>query len=160
MHSAGYALRKGACANKHISICSSKGTVMYARKPTDCVWEMQFLIPKSKNVAFHAEVVQGTARSCAAACGAELGSGWGGCATTGRLGVFSWRMMLFWNSTFVTAHAMLPQNDEVTMVFQVYFSAGCCDLMNLSASLRSSASQIASYRRLNMHYFVCWFVFC
>ena len=26
------------------------------------------------------------------------------------------------------------QNDEVTIVFQVYFSAGCCDMRNLSAS--------------------------
>ena len=44
-------------------------------------------------------------------------------------------MMLFWNSASVAAHAMLKrmfQNDEVTKVFQVYFSAGCCDIRNLS----------------------------
>ena len=43
----------------------------------------------------------------------------------------------FWNSASVAAHAMLKrisQNDEDTMVFQVYFSAGCCDMRNLSAS--------------------------
>ena len=28
----------------------------------------------------------------------------------------------------------ISQNDEDTMVFQVYFSAGCCDMRNLSAS--------------------------
>ena len=28
----------------------------------------------------------------------------------------------------------ITQNDEGTMVFQVYFSAGCCDMRNLSAS--------------------------
>ena len=35
---------------------------MYARRPTGCVWDSQFLIPKSKRVAFHAEVLQATAR--------------------------------------------------------------------------------------------------
>jgi hypothetical protein len=44
--------------------------------------------------------------------------------------------MRFWNSASVAAHAMLrriSQNDEVTIVFQVYLSAGCCDKRNLSA---------------------------
>ena len=27
----------------------------------------------------------------------------------------------------------ISQNDEVTKMFQVYFSAGCCDMRNLSA---------------------------
>ena len=46
-------------------------------------------------------------------------------------------MMRFWNSASVAAHAMLrrmSQNDEVIIVFHVYFSAGCCDMRNLSAS--------------------------
>jgi hypothetical protein len=31
-------------------------------------------------------------------------------------------------------YAQVSQNDEVTRVFQVYFSAGCCNVWNLSAS--------------------------
>ena len=34
---------------------------MYARRPPGCVWDSQFLIPKSKRVAFYAEVLQATA---------------------------------------------------------------------------------------------------
>ena len=41
---------------------------MYTRRPTGCVRDSQFLIPKSKRVAFHAEVLQATAIRCAAAC--------------------------------------------------------------------------------------------
>ena len=44
-------------------------------------------------------------------------------------------MMRFWNSASVAAHAMLKrisQNDEVTKVFQVYFSAGF--LLQVNAS--------------------------
>ena len=46
-------------------------------------------------------------------------------------------MMRFWNYASVAAHAKLKrmsQNDGVTKVSQVYFSAGCCDLKNLLAS--------------------------
>ena len=52
--------------------------------------------------------------------------------------MLSWRMMQFWYSASVAAHAMLKrmsQNDEATIVFHVCFSAGCCDMRNLSASL-------------------------
>ena len=48
-------------------------------------------------------------------------------------GALSVRMIRLWNSASVAAHAMLKrisQNDEVTKVFQVYFSAGCCDMRN------------------------------
>jgi len=41
--------------------------------------------------------------------------------------VLSWRMMRFWYSASVAAHAMLrrmSQNDEATIVFHVCFSAG------------------------------------
>lgn len=34
------------------------GAVMSARRPTGCVWDMLFLIPKTKCVAFQAEVLQ------------------------------------------------------------------------------------------------------
>jgi len=47
-------------------------------------------------------------------------------------------MMWFWYSASVAAHAMLkrmPQNDEATIVFYVCFTAGCCNIRNLSASL-------------------------
>ena len=69
----GVATRDGVCA--YDSFCKSKflknkGAVIYARRPTGCVWDSQFLVPKSKRVAFHAEVLQATARRCAAACGA------------------------------------------------------------------------------------------
>jgi hypothetical protein len=40
---------------------------MMARTPTGCAWVWQFSIPKSKRVAFHAEVLQATARRRAAA---------------------------------------------------------------------------------------------
>jgi len=35
---------------------------MYARRPICCVWDSQFLIPKSMRVAFHAEVLKATAK--------------------------------------------------------------------------------------------------
>ena len=41
--------------------------------------------------------------------------------------MLSWRMMRFWYSASMAAHAMLKrmsQNDEATIVFHVYFSAG------------------------------------
>ena len=69
---------------------------------------------------------------------AWLGSGWGCRATTGRLKVLSWRMMRFWYSASVAAHAMLKrksQNDEATIVLHECFRAGCRDMRNLSASL-------------------------
>ena len=53
----------------------------------------------------------------------------------------SWRMMRFWCSASVAAHAMLErmsQNDEATIVFHEYLRAGFCDMRNLSASLARS----------------------
>ncbi len=52
--------------------------------------------------------------------------------------VLSWRMMWFWYSASVAAHAMLKrmsQNDEATIVFHECFRASCRDMRNLSASL-------------------------
>ena len=57
-----------------------------------------------------------------------LGSGWGCCATTERLRVLLWRMMRFWYSASVVAHAMLkhmPHNYIATIVFHKCFRAGC-----------------------------------
>jgi len=63
----------------------------------------------------------------------------GGCrATTGRLMVLSWRMMRFWYSASVAAHATLKrmsQNDEANIAFHVCLRAGWCDMGNLSASM-------------------------
>ena len=47
----------------------------------------------------------------------------------------SWRMMRFWYSASVAAHAMLKrmsQKDEATIVFHEYLRAGCCDMRNVS----------------------------
>ena len=77
-----------------------------------CVWGSQFLIPKSKRVAFHADVLQATAEV--------------------RRRV--WRVV-------GVGVGLLRHDGEVegvvvivTIVFQVYFSAGCCDMRNLSVS--------------------------
>ena len=51
--------------------------------------------------------------------------------------MLSWRMMRFWYSASVAAHATLKrmsQNDEATIVFHECFRAGCRDMRNLSAS--------------------------
>ena len=45
----------------------------------------------------------------------------------------SWRMMRFWYSASLAAHAMLKrmsQNDEATVVFHECFRASCCDVRN------------------------------
>ena len=52
--------------------------------------------------------------------------------------MLSGRMMRFWYSASVAAHVMhkrMSKNDEASIVFHVCFSAGCCDMRNLSASL-------------------------
>ncbi len=67
-----------------------------------------------------------------------VGVGMGLLRHDGEVRVLSWRMMRFWYSASVAAHAMLKrmsQNDEATIVFHENLRAGCCDMRNLSASL-------------------------
>ena len=56
--------------------------------------------------------------------------------------MLSWRMMRFWYSASVAAHAMLKrmsQNDEATIVFHECFRAGCCDMSEELVGLLGSA---------------------
>ena len=62
--------------------------------------------------------------------------------------MLSWRMMRFWYSASVAAHAMLKrmsQNDEAIIVFHECFRDGCRDMRNLSASLDRIAELMHSW---------------